>query len=192
MMTFKLGAWKMGSRTGAVLPAKSSQTTISRLNEPVLLAPGTESQPAKTLEIPKSARPREKIERIYSDGSRTRRLRLWVSSLPLSVILAFGLYMYFRGTPEWIPGTVMLGGFVVFGLAGLLIEYQRLKAFVCPGCEAPIKDWETNETHRILFNCARCRSSWDIKYKECPSPADLPRRLRRAYLSTLFSPGGAH
>ena len=192
MMTFKLGAWKMGSdRPGVVLPAESSQAAISRLNELALLAPAIESQPAKTLEI-KSARPRERIERFYSDGSRTQRLILWASSLPLSLILAVGFYLYFTGTPEWIAGAVMLAGFVAFGLAGLLIECQRLKAFVCPCCNAPIEDWDTNETHRILFNCTRCDSSWDIEYKERPSRAGLRKQFRRTDFYTLCSPRGAH
>lgn len=180
-----------GGRTGVALPADSSQTAVSRLNELALLAPVIESRPAKTLETPKPARPPEKTERFYADGSRTQRLRVWVSSLPLSVILALGIYLYFTGKPEWIAGTVMLGGFVVFGLAGLLIEFHRLKAFVCPCCQAPIKDWDTNETRRILFNCARCESGWDIEYKERSYRADLRRRLRRTYLATLCSPRGA-
>ena len=116
MMTFRLGTWKMGGGgTGVVLPAEPSQTVISRHSEPALLAPVIESRPAKVLDIPKPARPREKMEGFYSDGSRVQRLNLWVSSLPLSVILAVGFYLYFTGTPEWIAGTVMLSGFVVFG-----------------------------------------------------------------------------
>ena len=188
MMTFRLGTWKTGGGpTGMVLPAESSQTVISRLSEPGLLAPLIESRQATVLEIPKPARPPEKMEGFYSDGSRAQRLSLWVSSLPLSVILAVGFYLYFTGTPEWIAGIVMLSGFVVFGFAGFLIECHRLKAFVCPGCRAPIRDWDTNETHRILFNCARCESSWDIEYKERPYRAKLRRRLRRTYLATLCS-----
>lgn len=192
MMTFRLGTWKIGGgRTGVVLPVASSQSATSRLNELALLAPMIESRPAKTLEIPKPARSREKTERFYSDGSRTQRLKVWISSLPLSVILALGLCLYFTGTPEWIAGTVMLGGFVVFGLAGLLVEYQRLKAFVCPCCQAPIKDWDTNETHRILFSCARCESNWDVEFNERPYRAVLRKRFRRTYLSTLCSLRGA-
>jgi len=187
-MTFRLGAWKVGGdRTGVVLPAESSQTAISRLNELALLAPVIESRPAKTLEIAKPARPREKIDCFYSNHSRTQRLMLWLSSLPLTVTLAVGYYLYFTGKPEWIADTVMLAGFVVFGLARIWIEHQRLKAFVCPCCRAPIEDWDINETHRILFNCARCESSWDIEYKERPYRASLRKRFRRTYLATLCS-----
>lgn len=192
-MTFKLGAWKIGGgRTGMVLPAESSQTALGRIKELALLAPVIESAPAKAVEIPKSAEPAaEKMESFYFDVSRTQRLNLWVSSLPLSIILALGFYLYFEGAPEWLAGAVMLAGFVVFGLAGLLIEYQRLRAFVCPCCRSPIKDWDTNEAHRILFNCARCESRWDIEYKERPYRPDLRRRVRRTGFSTLCSPRGA-
>lgn len=181
-----------GGRTAMVLPAKSAQTAISRLSELALLAPVIESQSAKTLEIPRSAGPREKIERFYPNRSRTQRLKLWVSSLPLSVILALGYYLYFTGISEWIADSVMLGGFVVFGLAAIWIDHRRLKAFVCPCCQAPIKDWDINETHRILFNCTRCRSNWDIEYKERPYRADLRKRLPRTYPSTLCTLRGAH
>lgn len=184
----------MGGGTGVVLPAESSQTAIDRLNELALLAPVIESPTAKPVEIPKSAASHapERIERFYSDGSRMERWKVWVSSLPLSFTLGLGFYLYFTGAPEWVPGAVMLAGFVVFGLVGLLIEHQRLKAFVCPCCQAPIKDWDTNETHRILFNCARCASSWDIKYKERTYlVVDLRNRLRRSGFSTVFSCRGA-
>src|SRR5215469_10327900 len=185
MMLFRLGTWKMGGgRTGVVLPAESSHTTISRLDELAILAPVIESRPAKTLEIPRSARPREKTERFYPNRSRTQRLMLWASSLPLTLILAVGLSLYFAGKPEWIADTVMLAGFVVFGLARIWIEHQRLKAFVCPCCQASIKDdWDITETHRILFNCARCESTWDIEYKERPYHAGRRKRLPRTYPS---------
>jgi hypothetical protein len=192
MMSFRMGTWKMGGgRTAVVLPAESSQTGISRLNELALLAPVIESRPAKTLEIPKSARPREKLECFYS-GWRTQRLKLWVSSLPLTLILALGYSLYFTGAPEWIAETVMLGGIVVFGLARLVIEYQGHKAFVCPCCQAPINDWDISETRRILFDCARCESSWDIEYKEHPYHAGARKRLPRTYPSILCSLRGVH
>lgn len=85
-------------------------------------------------------------------------------------MLALGLYLDITGKPEWIAATLMLAGFVVFVVVGLLTEYQRLKSFVCPCCQAPITDWDTNETHRILFNCPWCQSSWEIEYKERPCP----------------------
>lgn len=180
MMTFRLGTWKTGvAPTGA-------------LRESSLLAPAIESRPAKTLEIPKPARPPKKTEGFYYDASRTRRLNLWLSSIPLSVTVAVGYYLYFTGAPEWIAGTVTLGGVVVFGLAGLLIEYLRVKPFVCPCCRAPIQDWDTNESHRILFNCARCESSWDIEYKERKHRAVRRRRYRRTDLATLCSLRGAN
>ena len=180
MITLKLGAWKVGrSRTGAALQAESSQTAINKLNEPGLFVPAIKPRPAKAVEIAKSAESPapEKIERFYSDGSRMERWKAWGSSLPLSLTLGLGFYLYFTGVPELLAGVVMLAGFVVFALAGLWIEHQRLRAFVCPGCQTPIKDWDTNENHRILFHCARCETRWDVEYKPEPMPVEPPRSL---------------
>lgn len=185
----------MGSgRTGAVLQAESSQSAIANLSELSLLAPAMDLPRAKALEIPKSAESPapEKTERFYSDGLSMERWKFWISSLPLSLILADGFYLYFTGSPESVAGAVMLAGFVVFCLIGLLIEMRGLRAFVCPGCQAPIGDWDTNERHRILFNCARCESRWDIGYKPPPIRAEPVNRFRRSYFSALCSCRGAH
>lgn len=185
MITLKLGTLKPGGGHTAV---------VHHANEPGLLAPAIELPNEKAVEITKpddSAVP-EKIERFYSDGSRVQRWKLWVSSLPLSFILGIGFYLYFTGTPEWLAGGMMLAGFVVFGVAGLLIEQRRLRVFSCPRCEAPIQDWDTNENHRILFNCARCASRWEIEYKLRPSQADVRNRLRRYFFSSPFSSSEAH
>lgn len=194
MITFKLGALKLhGGRTGVVLQAQPAQRTIGKLNDLALLAPAIESPTTKALEIPKSARlpAPEKTERLYADGSSLERWKFWVSSLPLSFTLGLGFYLYFTGTPERLAGVVMLAGFVVFGLVGLLIEHQRLRAFVCPHCNAPIEEWDTNEKHRILFDCVRCESRWDIEYRRGPSLRIRRNRFRRTYLHALCSCRGA-
>lgn len=181
-------------RTGAALQAESSPSAIANLSELAFLAPAIDSPPAKAVEVPRSAESAapEKIERFYSDGLSMERWKFWVSSLPLSLIFGVAFYLYFTGSPEWLAGAVMLTGFVVFGLVGLLIELQKLRAFVCPSCQSPIRDWDTNEKHRILFNCSRCESSWDIEYRPRPFPAKLLNRLRRSYCSILCSCRGAH
>ena len=180
-------------RRGVALQAESSPRALDKLNELALLAPAIELPRAKAIEITKPAESPapEKIERIYSDGTSTERWKFWVSSLPLSLILGDGFYLYFTGSPESIAGAVMLAGFVVFGLIGLLIEQQRLREFVCPRCQAPIGDWDTNEKYRILFNCARCESRWDIEYKPLSIPLEPVKRLRRSYFSILCSCRGS-
>ena len=117
--------------------------------------------------LPGSPAPR-KIERFYSEDWRTERWILFVFSLPLSFVVGLAFYLFFTGTSQWLVGVVMLSGFVIFSLAGFLIEQQSLKQFACPRCEAPIEDWDTNETHRVLFHCAHCKSSWDIEFKPRP------------------------
>lgn len=195
MISFRLGSFKMhGGGTGVLLPAESSQTALDKLNELALLAPAIELPRAKAVEITKSAEPpaSETIERFYSDGSSVERWKFWASSLPLSLILGDGFYLYFTGSPESVAGAVMLAGFVIFCLIGLLIEMRGLGAFVCPGCQAPIGEWDTNEKHRILFNCVRCESKWDIEYKPRPFQAKSVIPSRRSYCSILCSCRGAH
>lgn len=179
--------------TGAVTQVESSQRTIQRLNEPGLLAPAV--APPRAIAVEKS-KPVEspapqKVELFYCDGSRMERWKVWVSSIPLSFMLGLGFYLDFTGTREWLAGAVMLAGFFVFGLFGLLIERQMLKAFECPGCKAPIQDWDTNDEHRIFFNCARCESRWDIEYKRQPPEPDLRNRLLHSHVTRLFSSEGA-
>lgn len=200
MITFRVGAFKTDTgHTGVALQSESSQRAIGKLNKLGLIALAIQPPPAKTLEtsptVTESPTP-EKLESFYSDGLRMQRWKLWVSSLPLSFVFALGFYLFFTGTPQWIVGEVMLAGFFVFILAGFLIEQLRLRAFACPRCRAGIKDWDTNETHRILFNCARCGSRWDIEYKLWPGspPPWAARRGKfpRSYFCTLCSPRGAH
>lgn len=178
-----------GAGTGAVLPAESSHRALDKLNDLGLLAPALEPPRAKTVEIPKPAESPapEKIERFYSDGANTERWKFWVSTLPLSLILGVSYYLYFTGSPEWLAAAVMLPGLAVFGLIGLLIEHHRLKAFVCPHCQAPIRDWDTNEQHRILFHCAQCETRWDIEYKPRKFRAGPLKRFRRSPFSTICS-----
>jgi hypothetical protein len=189
MITFRLGGLKTGGRrTGVALRSETSQNAIEKLNELGLLALAIEPPPTKAIETspgsPEVSAP-EKTERFYSDGSRMQRWRLWLSSLPLSLVIGVGFYLLFTGAPQWIASVVMVAGFTVFSLTGFLLEQHRLKAFACPGCHTPIHDWNTNESHRILFNCTRCNSNWDIEYKlwaaSAPSPylAQHRRRLRR-------------
>jgi hypothetical protein len=191
MITFRLGALKTdGHRTGVVLRAESPQEAIQQLNELGLLAQRKKTPAANAIEISpgSAAQPApEKTERFYSDGRRMQRWKLWASSLPLSFVIGLGFYLLVTGAPQWIASIVMLAGFTVFSIAGFLIEQRRLKAFACPGCQAPIHDWETNEKHHVLFNCAGCNSNWEIEYKQWSTSKPNPSLAQRHRLRWRFS-----
>jgi hypothetical protein len=191
MITFRLGALNTdGRRTGVALRAESSQEAIEQLNKLGFLALRIKSPATKAIEIspgsPAKPAP-EKTERFYSDGRRMQRWKLWVSSLPLSFVMGLGFYLLFTGAPQWIASIVMLAGFTFFSLVGFLIEQRRLKAFACPGCQAPIHDWDTNERHHVLFNCAGCSSNWEIEYKQWSTSEPYPSLARRHRLRWRFS-----
>lgn len=201
MITFRVGALKTDAgHTGVALQTESSHRAIGKLNKLGLIALAIKPPSAKAVEPSQTfteSSATEKIESFYSDGRRVQRWKLWVSSLPLSFVFALGFYLLFTGARQWVVGAVMLTGFFVFVLAGFLLEQLRLRAFACPRCRAAIKDWDTNESHRILFNCVRCGSRWDIEYKLWPgsepnSSSGAHRRRCRSHFSTLCSPRGAH
>lgn len=191
MITFKLGETD-GGPSGVVSRSESSQTAINKLDE-LVLAP-VKPPSAKAGELPASPVP-EQAERFYSDCRRIERWNLLISSLPLSAALGLGYCLLFTNAPQWSAVAVMLTGFIIFGLAGYLIEQQMLKSFACPGCEAPIDDWDTDEKHRILVHCPHCGSRWDIEYKLAPEIEIHPARAKRHIRSdfyTVCSPRGAH
>lgn len=178
MITFKSGALKKGGdRTGVELPSESSQGAIRTLSDadpPTTAVKPSLAQPVELSPEPHDSPAPRKIERFYSEDWKMERWILFIFSLPLSSVIGLAFYLFFTGTSQWLVGAVMLVGFAVFGLAGFLIEQQSLKQFACPRCEAPIEDWDTNETHRILFRCDRCNSSWDIEFKPYPEPELRP------------------
>jgi hypothetical protein len=175
MITFKLGARKTGiTQTGVAPQAESSQWAIHKLSPLGLLARAIKPPPGQAVDASPASTGPERIERFYSVRQGAQRWRLFISSFPLSVALGLGFYLFFRGATQWVVGVVMLTGFAISAFAGLLFEYQRLKPFVCPRCQAPIQDWDTNETHRILFNCVHCGSNWDIDYKRHPQAEPTP------------------
>ncbi len=190
MLTFKLGETD-GGHAGVVLRSESSHQAIDKLSELGLAL--AKPPPAKADEISPTALLPEKIVRFYSDGQKLQRWNVLISTLPLSLVLGLGYYLLFTDEPRTFASAVMLAGLVVFALSGCLLERQMLKAFACPGCQASIEDWDTDETQRILTHCSRCGSRWDIEYQLRPGTYP-PRKKRRrpSDFSILCGPRGAH
>jgi hypothetical protein len=189
MITLKLGET---DATEVVLRSESSQQALSNLSG-LGLALAKPPQ-AKADEIAAFATPvPEKTVCFYSDGRKMERWNLLICSLPLALVPGLGYYVLFTGAPQWSAAAVMLTGLIVFGVAGCLMEKHMLKAFACPGCQAAIEDWDTDEKHRVLIHCARCGSKWDIEYQLRPGANPLQAKRRRpSEFSILCSPRGAY
>jgi hypothetical protein len=172
MVTYKFKALDTGGRqTEGELEAESSQDALRKVKELGLLPVAIELISAAS-DIPPSASIQPQAEhdvmKLYAFGWKIRLRKLLVFQLPFCLVAGIGFYLFFQGKPTWLVFIIDVGGLIVFGIAGMLVEQKMLDAFVCPRCKTPNADWDRDAKYRVFYDCPQCGIRWDVGYKLKP------------------------
>jgi hypothetical protein len=157
-----------GSRTKGVLEAESQREALKKVKEkgllPVAIRP-VSADLSNTPSVPPSPPAANEVKRFYSFGWKIRFRKLLAFYIPFLLVAGIGFYLFSAGRPGWLTFGMMVAGLFLFGFAGSRAEQKMLDEFICPQCQTPIEDWDVDATHRIIYDCSKCKVKWDIGYK---------------------------